>query len=188
MKWMELVSSVVGSLAWPVTVVTLAVVFRRPLTGLVARLTGFEGKGFKLSFREALSAVDVGVANATASMVGDQQREPASTAQTSPTRRVLEAWQGLEREIARICSSPRLGGSGDAEYLDGTALQRAREAQLLQDPDILEAVETLNQLRNEVKLGLRSPTSGDATAYAQTVSNVEAYLRLREDYIESHGP
>jgi hypothetical protein len=53
-SWLNAAASVVGSLAWPVAVVILAVVFRGQVASAVESLQEFEAPGFKGKFRNKL--------------------------------------------------------------------------------------------------------------------------------------
>ena len=99
-SWVDAAASVVGSLAWPVAVVILAVLFRRQVASAVESLQEFEAPGFKGKFRnklddaaetaDALLAEQVELAEAPASSAAPpvppaQTASPASSAPASAT-------------------------------------------------------------------------------------------------------
>lgn len=66
MSNLSFVASLVGSLAVPVTVLAVLVLFRRPLVELLGRIVSYEGLGQKVSFGRKLANAENTVSRATA--------------------------------------------------------------------------------------------------------------------------
>ena len=55
MDWLQFLSSVVGSLAWPATVLALVVLLRAPVTRVLLTLTRLKYKDLELDFGRELA-------------------------------------------------------------------------------------------------------------------------------------
>jgi hypothetical protein len=110
MGWLEFVSSMTGSLAWPIAAVIIAGIFRKQITNLLQRLNELGWGDAKAKFTKELDK-----AEATAQELPspeNQQALPAPLPEEedrfskllaiSPSAAVLDAWQGVEAQLKRL--------------------------------------------------------------------------------------
>lgn len=84
MSWLQFWSSIVASLAWPVCVATIAVVFRDKLAALVAALAKLElPGGIKAEFSQGLASAEKAAAEALKAPVVDELPPPVTTGETA---------------------------------------------------------------------------------------------------------
>ncbi len=111
MDWLQFLASVVGSLAWPATVVTLIVLLRDPVTRVLLTLTHLKYKEIELDFGRELTQLED---KAKAIEVKPQQPkahlpvkkdealfldEAERLAQDFPEAAVAVGWQAVENEL-----------------------------------------------------------------------------------------
>jgi uncharacterized protein YutE (UPF0331/DUF86 family) len=111
MNWLQFFSSVVGSLAWPATVITLIVLLRAPVTRVLLTLTRLKYKDLELDFgrelkqlEEQAKAIEVkpqqpqalpAAAKGSAQLLAEAER----LAQEFPEPAVAVGWQAIEDEL-----------------------------------------------------------------------------------------
>jgi hypothetical protein len=177
MTTMQFIASLVGSLAWPLGVVTIAVIFRDQIRRLLTRpVSGVRVGPFEMKWDlervevaasvgpQPVGASDVGVAPATSviEMVG-------STVTTSPIGAVLEAHAAIERELRDLV----------ARAVPDASVARAPIRQLLRiaidhgliSPETVNALEGITVMRNLAAHGQASDV---------TPERAQDYLALAE--------
>jgi hypothetical protein len=124
MDWLTFISSVVGSLAWPVVVITVVFLLKEPLGALLLNLRNLKYKSLELDFRKELKKVE----EKAKQLLPDATRPRAITKQSKerdssqiineakrlfeefPEPAVALAWTAVEVElmdaILRTASSP----------------------------------------------------------------------------------
>jgi|ERR1035441_66342 hypothetical protein len=115
MNWLEFIASVIAALAWPVSIILLFCILRRPIIKLIPLLRRLKIKELELEFREGLDAVkpqDIQIAG------GRQKAKEALDARVRPLEHylrlaavskrsaIMEAW--LEVEAAASDAYVRL--------------------------------------------------------------------------------
>ena len=107
--WLDFVASAVGSLAWPVAIVTLALLFQKPIVELIERMNLFEAGGAKFGFEKAAERLvdrSAGIDEPDPEIAKENESrksELLTMALTSPSGAVIEAWKDIElaaRELA----------------------------------------------------------------------------------------
>jgi hypothetical protein len=141
MNWLEFVASVIAALAWPLSIILLLCILRRPIIKLIPLLRRLKIKELELEFREGLDAVkpqDIQISS------GLQKAKEALDARVRPLEHylrlaavskrsaIMEAW--LEVEAAASDAYVRLVEPGMKVFMipgqtaEQTAeLLRARE-------------------------------------------------------------
>ncbi len=111
MDWLQFLASVVGSLAWPATVVTLIVLLRAPVTRVLLTLTHLKYKEIELDFGRELTqledkakAIDVKPRQPKAHPPATKDAVPfldeaERLAQDFPEAAVAVGWQAVEGEL-----------------------------------------------------------------------------------------
>lgn len=179
MGWQALVASVIRSLAWPVSIVVLALIFRSPVTHLLwERLSSLEAFGARATFGKRLEESRP-IVEATGQKVGavdppseDEQRR----ADAEPVGLVLTAAGELEQALSALLEergveAPPIG----LRQLAGLALGREVISQVNYD-----AIDGLAAMRNlAAHGGAGRVTSEEALEYVAMVDAVLYSLRTK---------
>ncbi len=160
MDALEFISSLVGSLAWPITVIAVAIAFRKGIRAALARpLRRMKAGPFEAEWEEqaAEAAVDVAKSPET----GDRPPPPPMSivshrfralAEQSPQAAVLAAYAQVEGALRRRLI---IAGHKDIARRPTTARQLAQEGQErgVLSPQIAEAVRGITVMRNLAAFG-----------------------------------
>lgn len=174
MTWLDFIASTVETIAWPVVVVVLVVLLRKPLAKLLPLLARVTVKGVTVEFAETVRQVRDEANERTRS-----QPEPApSTAvqrasQVSPRAAVVEAYRELESgAISKLLS---LGGP-KCETLSSKGIRTLEDSSGL-DRGTVSLLRDLRGLRNEVAHAPKFALSAtSASEYADAAARVAAHL------------
>jgi hypothetical protein len=105
MDWLQFLSSIISSLAWPCAVVALAMLMRDPLGKLLPLIRTLKFKDIQIDIAERLDAVREKV-DVEGEVPAVSTEEPPSSfkalAQADPRSAVLSAWIPVEIEINEI--------------------------------------------------------------------------------------
>jgi len=109
-EWLKFWAEVVKALAWPITLLVLAVFFHRPLKNLFERLASWKGLGIEASFGDRVGALAVDSAKAAENV--DPATAPATghapTLQTNPVDAPATGKTGDTSNAAEISSADQL--------------------------------------------------------------------------------
>lgn len=185
----------VKALAWPITAVIVAVMFRTEVRNLIRRLSKMKYKDAEAEFREGLSEVTKHV-EAGAPAIEEKNKEPrplshedldraaAETlayqeklflvARASPRAGILEAWVGLEAALlsylAVSSKDPSIKHLPDAIRVIGQMGVLPK--------DWLQAIQELRQLKNRAAHDADfTPSADDAKEFISLASSITGYLR-----------
>jgi hypothetical protein len=168
---LEFISTLAGSMAWPVAVVVCVTILRRQIAGLLQRLQTFEIGGQKATFG-ALGKVEDTVAEVVSNTRRDDNAEGRdseatdaewaavlSRAASSPRTAVLEAWNRLEHDLNVL-----------ADAVDPNAPhgwpQVVSGLQILEDwAGLRPALRELRHLRDSAANNPSGPSPVDAARY-----------------------
>ncbi|WP_300631884.1 hypothetical protein [Pseudomonas sp.] len=111
MDWLQFLSSVIGSIAWPSAVVALAILMRTPLGKLLPLIRTLKYKDLQIDIGERLEAVREKV-GAESEAPDIATEEPPLTfkklAQADPRAAILSAWIPVEIELNEIAKKMNL--------------------------------------------------------------------------------
>jgi hypothetical protein len=104
---LEFISAILSALAWPVAIVLIVIVLRRPLRHLLSRLETLKGPGVEATFQRQLEEAKEEAVAAAASLPAGQRRDAnqqerleysdlLQLADLSPRAAILDAWLRLE--------------------------------------------------------------------------------------------
>jgi hypothetical protein len=186
MSGLEFLSALIGYLlSWPVLLLVLVLVFRRPLVDLLGRLKNWEGFGQRAEFGETADRVaETAEAAIEAKQVGASPVEDierygslALEADSNPSYVVTAAWHEMEepiRQLARLT----LDYPEDRVALSsvGSLVSALRRREIL-DSSSVEGFNQLRTLRNAVAHGQHNPTPGEALAFLNATVEVSRYLQ-----------
>jgi hypothetical protein len=190
MNILEFASTLIGDLIWPIVVLAIIVVFRRPLAELIGRVKSYEGLGQKVTFGEELADAEDSVNEAVEGIKPDTEDsekreaiEPSPLvreAEANPSFVVIQSWEQLSAALEDL-----VGAAFPDQVTRGTpvgwlpGLQRRD----MVSPDFVKAVRELRYLRNKVAHGQHNPTPGEAVAYAESAQALAATARIMADFV-----
>lgn len=180
MGWKEFAASVVGSVAWPVAILILGIVFRKQLIELLKRLQDFKVPGAEATFAAGLDKVELRLGDlkatedkAVAEQVSEDSKtneEPASmdSSATDPTGTVIRSWEELAKAVIGLLPpDPR-----NRRHLNIIYVVRRLVAQGDISELFAETVMDLYRLRTQVAHGKETPTSESALMFARTADEM----------------
>jgi hypothetical protein len=183
MGWMEFVSSIVGSLAWPVAAVITASVFRKQLREVLGtrlhkiKAGPVEMELFDRKLAETEAEVDPipGPAKTSGALPEGVAADLGSIVATSPAAAVMEAHARVERRLREILSD---AGMNDTRPGVRQLARTAAEKGLITGESV-RAVEGITVMRNLAAHG---------QAHDLTPERAREYLDLVDAVLFSLGP
>ena len=181
--------SLVETLAWPMTVLILVLLFRKEVRGLAGRLSTFKYKDVVAKFEKELREAEKAALEVTPEIKGeqaessDQEFELANlgrlerVAEVSPRAAISEAWIEVEQAARQLAS--KVGDTGRVES------SPYRLAKFLSSRGVLDesAGAFYNQLRTLRNEAVHKPDfviePDDAQRYLELAMGLAAYLRWR---------
>lgn len=179
MDWLQFFSSVVGSLAWPATVLALVVLLRAPVTRVLLTLTRLKYKDLELDFGRELKQLEE---QAKAIEVKPQQpkalppapkgsaqllAEAERLAQDFPEPAVAVGWQAVEDElmsaVMRLAISPDYPAHNSA--LKNAELLLGQKAVDENTIDLLKRMRNLRNMAVQGNCGLGNVTTDQAIEF-----------------------
>jgi Domain of unknown function (DUF4145) len=181
MNTLTFIAEIIKALAWPVLIVFLVLLLRKPIRELVPLFTRFKYKDIELEFKQGMAVARAEIQeelpsrkNALASgakMAGALVR----LAEASPSAAIMKAWEKVE--IAARLTAHRGGLFSPADVTNTTRVIRALEEGRVIDPRKVDLLHDLRGLRN---LAAHSPdfalSTSDALDYIQWAQSMVDYL------------
>ncbi|MCV2883557.1 hypothetical protein OE749_02445 [Aestuariibacter sp. AA17] len=96
MHWMQFIIELVDRLAWPIVVMSCAVVLKTPLLQLLPLAKKVKYKELEIEFGEALEEASKDAREAFPEFDNDKKLSLIESANSLPNAAVLEAWRGVE--------------------------------------------------------------------------------------------
>jgi len=185
MDWLSFVAALVKALAWPLTVLGIFLVLRRPLTGLVPLLARLKFKDLELDFGRRLAEVSAEVAalprsRAPAALRGGDGDALLRLAATAPRAAILEAW--LRLEAAALDAARRRGTTEPISHLRSPL----RLIESLEETGVIDARQAavfheLRSLRNSAAHAVGfEPAPETAQDYVRLAGRLEQSLAERD--------
>lgn len=150
MNLLEFTSDIVDSLAWPVAIVVIASILKRPLIELIPLLRKLKYKELELEFSETLKAIDDEIPQTVESLgiENSELQRLLELADFAPTAAVYEAWAKVE--VAILECALRNGMTGNAISRKNSAV--VAKMMLLKDiisKNQFDVISNLRKLRNK---------------------------------------
>lgn len=143
----------IAAVAWPVTVLAIALIFRRPITNMLAGQIGRMKAGpFEVEWQRTLSEVETELDQepiaqaAPARPDGGLSAELDPVARRAPTAAVLEAHARVEAVLRAVLQSRGVTESSD--QLGAVGLARLARSHGVVTDETAQAIEGLSVLRN----------------------------------------
>jgi len=192
------VASLIGSLAWPLALVIILVIFRRPVTKLIGRATQYKGFGQEVTFGDELADVErkierIKVGGLEPQWQGEPEQRAAGRGQDSvelPASLTEAGLQEAEGEMVRKAEMyPSQVVLEAWDWLnkivngDNPAGQEVADEDLWQFVPVrfYRTVKDLLDLRNKVAHGEHTPTPGEAITY------IRSCVQIARFFMESGG-
>ena len=186
------ISSIVSSLIWPIVVVFIVIILRRPLQDLIAdlgrRLHSIKFPGGEAEFSDELAEIKEAADEANLPPapisppvgpllleVEGYEKQWIKLAELSPRAAITEAWRQVEIAMREVARRYEISEKDSRSPL--TLIRELGKRQIL-TPDILAIVGDLRGIRNTAAHGLRVEiTQTDAAEYVALAKRVIAKLR-----------
>lgn len=181
MSWREFVASLVSSLAWPLSVATIAWLLRRQLAALLdGPVKRWKAGPVEIEYwaeetADVAESVDVldAVKASRAEPPDDELARLAELAERTPALAVIQGYRLVEREVRRI------GAENDIEGAKNAPLNKLLATEVdagLITPETLNAVRGLTALRNLAAHGPAPETTTTVERAREYVVLVQAVL------------
>ncbi len=177
MSTLEFIATLFEVLVWPLTLVLVILIFRKPISSLLPFLQRLRYKDFVVEFSQKLDQVETQVVAITGQApevhVDDDMSE---LAEAHPRGAVIDSWLAIEKAIRDLAASREMG-----VHLSGRRSAFAVERELAHSgvlkPAVLSLIRDLRSTRNEVVHRLDVPLTPEmARQYALAASRVVVAL------------
>ena len=179
MDWLQFIASLAAALAWPLTVLGIFLVLRRPLAALLPVVARLRFKDLELDFGRRLAearaeAATMPAAAPTPAVATDEAL--LRLADAAPRAAILEAW--LRLEAAALAAARRRGTTEPVSRLRApTRLIEALEELRVIDARQAAVFHELRSLRNSAAHALGFEPSPDAARdYVRLAARLEQSL------------
>lgn len=184
---LEFVASLVDSLAWPLLIVLLALIFRKSISGLLGKLKKVDWGNRTAEFEQELSkieqevdelATDDGLVLADAPAFQTPELFPEDLSDAYPPMAVIQGWIEVERELKSLAE--RSGISVSGKIFASSILRKFGKKDIL-SPSTIALIDELRVLRNKAAHGgLGEISQEQALRYYNSASEIRSYLRSVE--------
>ncbi len=201
MGWQQFSSTITGYvLSWPVLVLVIVLVLRKPIVALIESVRSYEGLGQKVTFGEQLAKVEEDVneiasSQGTGPSVGGQEQPTEGTngaeldpmllvALANPSAAIMAAWRSVEIATSNLIQTEAVRARIEKQRIGPSTRRWQSAAELLRmlvraevvPGSLLHVLNDLRALRNRVAHGQHEPTVGEATTYVQTANELTEIL------------
>lgn len=151
----------IAAVAWPLTVLVIAIMFRRPITTALASAAGHLKAGpFELAWEETISEVEVDLGqppSVSKGEIGGAAGKLDELAEESPVAAVVQTYGQIELALRDLLKRHGVDGVDDQWHVVELARHALRKG--LITPETMKAVEGLSVLRNLAAHGRDSDLS-----------------------------
>ena len=183
MDWLQFISSIVGSIAWPVAIAIVALIFKKPLQDLLPRITDFELWGSKATFAKELKQAEE-AADRIEPQPGPRIESSITPddpylelAERFPEAAVIESYKTVEQYLSGISTS----ATSERRSTPREIVQSlAREGRISRD--VYNLFRRIMETRNAaVHSGDKTISSGEAIAYRDLCDTLVTALKVAVD-------
>jgi hypothetical protein len=199
MDWLTFVSTLIGSLAWPLVALALGLVFRRKLLDLIPAIRRFKAGPLEAEFELAAKQVRASAADAssqskpTISGRSEERRDEGAdeivarllNARSDPAGMILEGWAKVDGELFRL--GHQLGDIVDPLTSTTKVYESVMSSNIL-PWETIRLVRELRELRNKVAHAEVIPTSDAAQDYVLAVDRVVELIHNYRKNLHNYGP
>lgn len=173
---MEYLVSIIDSLAWPLTVLGLAFLVRKPLKALIPLVESFKYKDVEVSFRKKLleAQSDAEESGIKSEVLEEERENILKLAEISPASAIIESWKEIELAAKeRTEALAPVGGSFSnsrnnrpIDYLELTGALVPSTARAIREMRHLR-----NQAAHSAKLNISRESVIEYVTLAKAISN-----------------
>jgi hypothetical protein len=182
MDWFEFIASLVNSLAWPMAVVILVLILRKPLAGLIPLLQRLKYKDLELEFGRRVEEVSeklvAAIPRPTLKYVPSPSESRAiQLAEVSPRAAVMEAWREVERAVIGAAKRNDLSTGKEQGRVTSLRAIRSLEQAEMVERDKARLLNDVRVLRNQAAHAPEFALSKDsAIEYVNAAQQLTSYL------------
>jgi len=193
MDWPSFTSSIVASLAWPITVVAIIFILRRPVSSLILSIRRIHGRGYTIDFGEEVESLDQQLDEAIPTFVeqlGEVPRERTgrttreqleryySIAMDDARTAVVSGWLLIEESVRDLAQRKRLG---IRHYASTFQILKQLVKQKIISREVFNSINQARNLRNEaIYMTDFHISTTDARNYMALADKISSYLRSIE--------
>ncbi len=178
MDWLTFISSLIGNLAWPLTVIIAVIILRKPLGKLLPQIKKFQYKDLNLEFGELEKRAEAILPLESEKLI-EHTIVPITAlreiADISPRAAIMEAWRSVEYELKEAAKRMNLQDikQGNIKRF----IDQFRKAEIISGP-IAVLLHDLRALRNDAVHASEIEISNTSTEqYIITANNLCNYLK-----------
>jgi hypothetical protein len=193
MNWLQFASSLISSLAWPLVVIILVVIFRRQLAHLIGRIKSYKGMGQELTFGDRLAdaenSVEEAVSTDTTGKTDPEQAdeiEPnplALEAEANPSFVVIRSYEQVASALSDLAGAAPQKVNPELRRMPAVVLRELQKSGLI-SAEMARAVNELRYLRNSVAHGKHNPTPGEAITYAESAQSISTFMLMKAQVLQ----
>ena len=176
MDWLTFTSNLISSIAWPLSVFSVALLFRSELRGLFTSIKKLKWKDVEAEFGDEVEQIreEIKSVESDPDYVDSPVEEKlVRLIETHPHLAVLEGWKTLERSITNL-STKKLGT--DRSRPIQVHIEALAKSELLPKA-MANAISNIREVRNKAAHDLDANVSkGTAYVLLDTIADVTAYL------------
>lgn len=189
MGWLEFIEKMVGHLAWPGAAITILLILRKHLGGIILALKTLKlPGGVELELYDRFKELREEAAKLPLSddrtQAGSERDRSIQLAADFPQAAIMQSWIELEGELLEVsrAHTPPDAVATNRPISPAQTLRALRHAEIL-DQATFEVIDRLRHIRNQiVHAGKEVVTPGEALEFQQTAETVISQLRrLRRD-------
>jgi len=182
MDWITFLSKLIDSVAWPISIIILAFIFRSPLSELILVLRRLKYKDFELEFDSEIKKLHSDISRT----LEDKERIDEETkgekikllqlSNISPQAAILDSWSQVEKEafLAVRRLKPELDGKEINNWL--LVIHTLLNSGGL-DSDKFRQFNKLGNLRNQIAHNIDLPISSEgAKEYIESALRLKGHL------------
>lgn len=188
--WLTFFSKIISSLAWPVTILIMFFLLKKPIAELIPHIKKFSAKGFEFEFGQELVKIQENIESSkipssNSKLNFDPEMQEwynliKDTIRDSPGYAVILTYSGLEKRIRDFAKlydpgskNPKLSFRPMNMLLDG--LSKVINI----SPDMIDSILRLEQLRNQLlmnKDNSKEITAIDSLYYLDIATEIMFYI------------
>lgn len=186
MNTLDFISSIIKSIAWPIVVLTIAILLRKPIIKILPNLNKVTYNNFEMDFAQKLEEIETSLETKVTAGTNMQspnakrEQEVITVAQISPAASITMAWSMVEQEI--MSTIKRLAISPDYPLYNSPLknINLLRESGLID----LETENTLNELRSIRNKAVHGHISDANITYHEAIKYYELSKKVTKMLID----
>ena len=185
MNVLEFLSTIVQALAWPVSVILIVYILKKPFTELVKGVSKLKYQDLEIDFSEKLALIDKNISDKNKlhtekEYIKPEEAEEAEEIETianiSPSSAILMAWRLVENEMKEAIIRLAISVDYSLDNLPYRNLKLLMDYNLI-DRDTANAINDLRKLRNNAAHATENITTNTALRYYNIAKEVIVILR-----------